>query len=73
MAIADADESTRFVFVLGTGRCGSTVVEEVLCRHPDVGFVSNIEDRFSLPPAAGRWNSNLYRHLPAAAWLLDCR
>jgi omega-hydroxy-beta-dihydromenaquinone-9 sulfotransferase len=67
MATADADASKRFVFVLGTGRCGSTVVEEVLCRHPDVGFVSNVEDRFSLPPGAGRWNGSLYRHLPAAA------
>jgi hypothetical protein len=54
------------VFVLGTGRCGSTLVEEVLCRHPSVGFVSNLEDRFNLPVSAGRWNGSLYRRLPAA-------
>ena len=57
---------SRFVFVLGTGRCGSTLVEEVLCRHPSVGFVSNLEDRFNLPLTAGRWNGSLYRRLPAA-------
>ena len=35
---------TRYLFVLGTGRCGSTLVEEVLARHPDSGFVSNLEE-----------------------------
>jgi hypothetical protein len=61
------DGEPRFVFVLGTGRCGSTLVEEVLCRHPGVGFISNLEDRFNLPASAGRWNGSLYRRLPAAA------
>lgn len=67
MATPDAEGTPRFVFVLGTGRCGSTLVEEVLCRHPSVGFVSNLEDRFNLPASAGRWNGSLYRRLPAAA------
>jgi hypothetical protein len=66
VATPDATGASRFVFVLGTGRCGSTLVEEVLCRHPAVGFVSNLEDRFNLPVSAGRWNGSLYRRLPAA-------
>jgi hypothetical protein len=66
VATPDAGGAARFVFVLGTGRCGSTLVEEVLCRHASVGFVSNLEDRFSLPVSAGRWNGQLYRRLPAA-------
>lgn len=66
MATPDATGASRFVFVLGTGRCGSTLVEEVLCRHRSVGFVSNLEDRFNLPVSAGRWNGSLYRRLPAA-------
>ena len=66
MATPDATSASRLVFVLGTGRCGSTLVEEVLCRHPSVGFVSNLEDRFNLPVSAGRWNGSLYRRLPAA-------
>lgn len=66
MATPDAGGASRFVFVLGTGRCGSTLVEEVLCRHASVGFVSNLEDRFKLPVSAGRWNGRLYRGLPAA-------
>jgi Sulfotransferase family len=56
--------SAEFAFVLGTGRCGSTLVHEVLARHPDVGFLSNVEDRLPLPAQAGRWNNDLYRRVP---------
>jgi Sulfotransferase family len=66
VATPDAAGAQRFVFVLGTGRCGSTLVEEVLCRHPAVGFVSNLDDRCRLPVAAGRWNAAVYRRLPPA-------
>ena len=55
-----------YVFVLGSGRCGSTLVQEVLCRHPEVGFVSNVEDRFAVPAHLTRWNGLLYRRLPAS-------
>jgi hypothetical protein len=59
--------STRqVVFVIGTGRCGSTLTEEILCRHPDVGFISNLDDRLQLPTSATRFNGWLYRRLPAA-------
>jgi len=56
----------RYAFVLGTGRCGSSLVHEVLARHPDVGFVTNIDDRTG-SAAAGRVQAGLYRRLPAAA------
>ena len=46
--------TSEFAFVLGTGRCGSTLVHELVARHPDVGFLSNLEDRVPLPAAAGR-------------------
>jgi hypothetical protein len=62
-----AESSPRFVFVLGTGRCGSSLVHEILAQHGDVGFLSNVEDRLSLPAASGRWNGPLYRRLPLAA------
>jgi hypothetical protein len=57
-------EPRRFVFVLGTGRCGSTLVHEVLARHPDVGFVSNLDNRFPGLGVKGRLNGSLYRALP---------
>jgi omega-hydroxy-beta-dihydromenaquinone-9 sulfotransferase len=55
----------QYVFVIGTGRCGSTLTEEILCRHPQVGFISNLDDRLQLPAGAARFNGWLYRRLPA--------
>jgi hypothetical protein len=57
---------STFVFLVGYGRSGSTLIHELLARHPDVGFVSNIEDRLPLPPTAGRYNNLLYRSVPTA-------
>jgi hypothetical protein len=48
-------------FVIGTGRCGSTLVQEVLARHPEVGFVSNLEDKLAVLDLGGRWNNLLLR------------
>ena len=50
--------------MLGTGRCGSSLLHRILAQHEDVGFISNLDDRLSLPPAAGRWNGPLYRRVP---------
>ena len=52
------------VFILGTGRCGSTLVEELCCRHPAVAFVSNLEDRAGALRTTGRFNNALYRRVP---------
>lgn len=49
------------VFVVGTGRCGSTFVAETLARHREVGFVSNIDDRLGRLDLLGRWNNSLHR------------
>ncbi|MBA2564016.1 MAG: sulfotransferase [Gemmatimonadetes bacterium] len=65
MAISPDETPSRFLFVLGTGRCGSSLVHEVLARHPHVGFVSNVEDNLPAPPAGGRWNNRLYSGMPA--------
>jgi hypothetical protein len=32
----------RLLFVLGTGRCGSTLLERILATHPDIGWVSDL-------------------------------
>ena len=55
-----------FGFLLGTGRCGSSLVHEIVARHPDVGFVSNVDDRLASLDLRGRGNRSLYRRVPAA-------
>ena len=62
--MATAEAGHRYVFVLGTGRCGSTLVQEALARHPEAAFLSNLADRTRLGTLAQRWNSPLYRALP---------
>lgn len=47
-------------FVLGSGRCGSTLVTELVARHPDVGFVSNVDDKLARLNLKGQWNSALF-------------
>ncbi|MEY2474334.1 MAG: hypothetical protein QOK28_3663 [Actinomycetota bacterium] len=54
-----------FAFMIGSGRCGSSLLHEVLARHPGIGFLSNIEDNLTVPVSAGRINSALYRRVPA--------
>ena len=51
------------VFVLGTGRCGSTLVHEVLARHGDTGFMTNLDDLHLVASTA--WQNELWRRLPA--------
>ena len=47
-------------FVLGSGRCGSTLIAELIARHPDVGFVSNVDDKLGRLNLKGRWNNELF-------------
>lgn len=54
-----------FAFVIGSGRCGSTLVHEVLARHPEAGFVSNLDDRWArCPQGVRRRGSAIYRRVP---------
>lgn len=57
----------EYVFLTGSGRCGSSLVHEVLARHPDIGFISNIDDRFPALRPGGRANGPIYRRVPQAA------
>lgn len=52
-----------FALVLGTGRCGSTLVHELIARHPDTGFVTNVDDLGI--QRTNRRQVDLWRRLPA--------
>lgn len=51
-------------FIIGTGRCGSTLVHEIVARHPAVGFVTNLDDLGIRQGNAQQLT--LWRRLPAA-------
>lgn len=61
-----SEAGPRLVFIVGTGRCGSSLISEVLARHSDVGFMSNVQDRLAAVPLKGRWNNAIYRRVPQA-------
>jgi hypothetical protein len=57
-------ETVPVHFIIGTGRCGSTLLHEMLCRHPDIAFMSNLDDRFGAVPGLGSRSGGIYRRLP---------
>lgn len=65
MVRARSPADTRFVFMLSNGRSGSTILGDMLSRHRDVGFVSNLDDR--APWLTRPWqqhNSAIFRRVP---------
>jgi hypothetical protein len=58
-------DEQRFAFMLGSGRCGSTIVGQVVAMHEQVGFIANVDDRFAGLNRKGRHNNRIYRALPA--------
>jgi len=37
----------RLLFVVGTGRCGSTLLERILAAHPEIGWISELPRRLA--------------------------
>jgi hypothetical protein len=73
-------DDLNLLFVLGTGRCGSTLVHDMLAKYPRAGFVSAADERFRRLGAKGRLNALMYRSrlgdavaaVPAAGgWVVD--
>ena len=56
----NSEKEPRIVFVVGTGRCGSSLVHEMIAPHHDVGFVSNIDDNLPFLDLKGRYNNLLF-------------
>ena len=52
------------IFATGTGRCGSSLVQELLSRHEDVGFMTNLDDLGVAPDVVSRHNNTLFHRVP---------
>lgn len=50
--------------ITGTGRSGTTLVQETLSRHPSAGFISGLDDKLPRLNLTGRYNGRLYRWMP---------
>lgn len=46
------------IFIIGTGRCGSTIFYEMLSNHPEIGFISSLNVRF--PKSLILWSMNTW-------------
>lgn len=57
----DADVEVRNpVFILGTGRCGSTILHRILCHHPEAAWLSHLCNKY---PARAELNALVMRAL----------
>ena len=55
----------KYLFIVGTGRCGSTLVQELIARHRQVGFISNVDSISGAFDPKGRANRFLYGSTPS--------
>jgi hypothetical protein len=55
------DSEIKIVFIIGSGRSGSSLVHELISKHHDVGFVSNVDDNFPFLNLQGSLNNRLFR------------
>jgi hypothetical protein len=46
---------TKPIFIVGTGRCGSTAFHRLLARHPQLMWLSGFAEHFPYRPAWNRW------------------
>lgn len=59
----------RPVFILGTGRCGSTLFFDLLAAHPAFGWISNYTNHFPRLPALAALSR--LRDLPLRPWTVE--
>jgi sulfotransferase family protein len=68
-AVASEPAGAHVAFLVGAGRSGTTLLQKLLCLHPQVAYISNYENRFSWFPdgvACGAIAGRLQAKL--AAW-----
>jgi hypothetical protein len=53
--VAHTTKITKPIFIVGTGRCGSTAFHQLLAMHPQVMWLSGFSERYPDKPAWNRW------------------
>ena len=51
----------QLAFIVGTGRCGSTLLHEIFAKHQHTSFISVIEERHRRLARFYRWANTVYR------------
>lgn len=61
----------QLAFIVGTGRCGSTLLHEIFAKHADTSFLSQIEENRRRLGGLHRFANRIYRaeHKPLVRWL----
>src|SRR5579872_155452 len=49
----------RPIFIIGTGRCGSTIFHDILSHHPRLAYLSSLCVKFPHQPHFNRWAMHL--------------
>ena len=49
----------RPIFIIGTGRCGSTIFHQMFCHHPQVAFLSGLCQLYPQRPHYNTWAMRL--------------
>ena len=52
------------MYLIGTGRCGSTALSRLLCEHASTGFISGVENRYGLPSRLQSLAASFYQSAP---------
>ena len=49
----------RPIFIIGTGRCGSTIFHDILAHHPQLAYLSGLCVKYPRQPQFNRWAMHL--------------
>jgi hypothetical protein len=52
----------KLTFIVGTGRCGSTLLHEIIAKHEEVSFFTNFEEQHGKLAFLGKWGGAFYRN-----------
>lgn len=52
----------KTTFIVGTGRCGSTLLHEIMAKHKEVSFFTNFDEQHAKLSFLSKWGGTFYRN-----------